>query len=316
LARVPAVSGIVTAFITKAARGGRLLCQSGIHDFPVSLRDFNSLYPFALSKLEIPTTEPIVWNSSMNLFSYRYYILEIDIISCNPNWFCPYLKPGIRVCDKIDIEGIAKYCGVKYRIIRGYVFSGAVVTCKRFIQELAEKKQKASGEERQQLKIALNSIYGKLLMKGHKTQKHKHITDPQHFQKYVAKHWHRVNKFDDKNHEVFINECLDTSFNYATVGVMVLLKSKRIVNELFIECQTKNINVLLSSTDSILIPTDKLDLLRHRTGNQMGMLHLETQSAEAIIVSATKYYLADSHYRSAGTQHKTIEDRNWLVNKP
>jgi hypothetical protein len=194
-----------------------------------------------------------------------------------------------------------------------------MITCKRFIQESAEKKQRASGEERQKLKIALNSIYGKLLMKGYKTKKHKYITDAQHFHKYVAQHWHRVNKYDDKKHEVYINECLDTSFNYATVGVMVLSMSKRIMNELFMECQTKNIDVLLSSTDSILVPTDQLDLLKHQIGNRLGDLHLETSSSEAIIVSATKYYLLDSHFRAAGTQHKTIEDTrditNWFMNQ-
>jgi hypothetical protein len=71
LRQVPAVSGVVKSFMTRAAHGGRLLERQGVYDFPVSLLDFNSLYPYALSRLEIPTGAPIVWDDSMNLFSYR-----------------------------------------------------------------------------------------------------------------------------------------------------------------------------------------------------------------------------------------------------
>jgi hypothetical protein len=319
LGSVPGVSGLVKSFITKAAHGGRLLEKPGTCDFPVSLLDFNSLYPFALSKLEIPTSAPTVWKDSMNLHSYRYYILDIEILSCRSCWMYPFIKTGRRVCDKIELEDITRYCGVKYKIIRGYVFGGPVITCNTFIEELAERKQKASGAERQQLKMALNSICGKLLRKGYKTRKHKHITDKSHFRKFIAKHWARLDRFDEEKREVFLNECLDSTFNFATVGVMVLSMSKRIMNELFTECQAKNIDVLLSNTDSILIPTDKLELLRHRIGPRLGQLHVETSSCEAVIVKANKYYLSPEHYRAAGTPHATIEAgdnvRQWFIDR-
>jgi hypothetical protein len=146
IAAVPAVSGVVKSFITKAAHGARLLCNSGRWNHGVSLPDFNSLYPFALSQLEIPTSAPTVWNDSMNLHSYRHYILDIDIISLKACPFYSYIKPGRRIADRFEIEDISRHCGDKYRITRGYVFCGPVVKVSQFIEELAAKKQSAVGD--------------------------------------------------------------------------------------------------------------------------------------------------------------------------
>jgi hypothetical protein len=108
-------------------------------------------------------------------------------------------------------------------------------------------------------------------------------------------------------------------FNFAQIGVMVLSMSKRVMNELFEECANKGIDVMLSHTDSILIPTDKVELLRSRIGPDLGQLHIETASQEAIVVRGNCYYLSDTHYRAAGVQHSKIEQtgsiRNWFVDQ-
>jgi hypothetical protein len=317
IAAVPAVSGVVKSFITKAAHGARLLCNPGRWNHGVSLLDFNSLCPFALSQLEIPTSAPTVWNDSMNLHSYRYYILDIDITSLKDCPFYSYIKPGRRIADRFEIEDISKYCGAKYRIIRGYVFGGPVVKVSQFIEELAAKKQSAVGDERDEYKKALNCIYGKCLAKGYKTEWRQYFDSTEEFQKYISKHWARVERFNARKREVWLDECLNNTFNYAQIGVMILSMSKRIMNELFVECQAKGIDVLLHNTDSILIPSDKVELLRHRIGSKLGQLHLEMAGDEAIIVRPNCYYISDNHYRAAGVPHAKIEAtgdiKKWFI---
>jgi hypothetical protein len=308
IAKVPALSGTPKAFITKAAHGGRVLCKSGRYQ-DLTLLDFNSLYPFVLSKLEIPTGNPVVWEPTMCLGSYTYWILEIDIISMSPtptgSMAYPYLKLGRRICDRFEIEDLVRYCGIEYSIVRGYVFGGQTVNCSKFITDLADKKQAASGEARIGYKNALNSIYGKCLFKGYKTEKHKYFQTLEAWQKYLVKNWQRVERFDAKKREVWLDRC---QFNYAQIGVMILSMSKRIMNELFAECYSKGIDVVLSNTDSILIPTDKVSLLNERIGPALGQLHIEAQGDEVIIVRGSCYYLNENHWRCAGIPHKIIRE--------
>jgi uncharacterized protein YecT (DUF1311 family) len=233
----------------------------------------------------------------------------------------PYLKLGRRICDRFEIEDLAHYCGMKYRVCRGYVFGGPLVNCSQFIAELAAKKQAAAArcqaanspeelrcaeEERNSYKKALNSIYGKCLFKGYKTEKRKYFHTYEAWQKYLKKNWHRVERFDPAEREIYLDRCLNDTFNYAQIGVMILSMSKRVMNELFAECYSKGIDVVLSHTDSILIPTDKVELLNKRIGPALGKLHIEAEGAEVIIVRGGCYYLNEDHWRCAGIPHRTI----------
>jgi hypothetical protein len=205
----------------------------------------------------------------MDLSNYCYWILDIDITDIQQHGTgYTELKLGRRVSDRFEIEDLVKYCGISYSMVRGYVFSGPTINVSQFIEDLAAKKQAAEpgSDERNAYKRALNSIYGKLLFKGYKTEKHRYFDSPQEFEKYVARHWSRVEKYDARKREIWLDQCLNLGFNFAQIGVMVLSMSKRVMNELFEECAGLGIPILLSHTDSILIPTDKVELLGNRIG--------------------------------------------------
>jgi hypothetical protein len=94
--------------------------------------------------------------------------------------------------------------------------------------------------------------------------------------------------------------------------------SKRIMNEIFNECNQLGIDVHYSATDSLLIDTDKVVLLQDRIGDGLGQLHVEA-SGDAIVIKQNLYYLNDNHYRCAGTPHKVVEEsgdiRQWFLNR-
>jgi hypothetical protein len=95
--------------------------------------------------------------------------------------------------------------------------------------------------------------------------------------------------------------------------------SKAMMYELFTECDALGIPVYLSNVDSILIPTSDVHKLKHRIGNEIGDLKVECSSDEAIVVRANCYYMSDSHYRSSGIPHKSIEQTGdvklWFLNR-
>jgi hypothetical protein len=132
LDEVPAVSGHVKAFISKAAHGGRGLQRPGRYS-NVSLLDANSLYPAALAQLELPTTDPLVWNESIDLSTANYYVVAIDITSFVPCWYYPMIAAGQRIVDKYELEDLVTHCHIRYTILRGYYFVGRTVNCRQYI---------------------------------------------------------------------------------------------------------------------------------------------------------------------------------------
>jgi hypothetical protein len=142
LIEVPAVSGHIKAFISKAAHGGRGLPRPGRYS-DVSLLDANSLYPAALAQLELPTTAPLVWNESIDLSTAAYYVVAIDITSFDPCWYYPMIANGPPIVDRYELEDLVTYCHIRCTILRGYYFTGRTVNCRSYIEDLYERKLEA-----------------------------------------------------------------------------------------------------------------------------------------------------------------------------
>jgi hypothetical protein len=144
---VPKLGGIPKAFISRAVKnhGGRTIAAPGIYQ-NVSLLDINSLYPAALAELRIPISKPSVWNCSVNLSEVVDFVADIDIIGiARPRPFYPKLHIGEMTCTKIELEDVIKYCGIRYRIIRGYYWVGPTIDVKEYIHRIYDKKNKACG---------------------------------------------------------------------------------------------------------------------------------------------------------------------------
>jgi hypothetical protein len=112
LQSVPAFGGIIKKFMSEAAHGGRgLIMKPGIYN-NVSLLDVNSLYPFELSGLQIPTSIPKVWTVGINPLECQYSIVRINITSHVFSWYYPMIKDGLRTVDKYELEDLIKYCKI------------------------------------------------------------------------------------------------------------------------------------------------------------------------------------------------------------
>jgi hypothetical protein len=166
------------------------------------------------------------------------------------------IKDGLRTVDKYELEVLIKYCQIEYDAICGYYFEGPTVNVSEYINELYEIKRDAvSDDSEKAAKRALNSSFGMSLKKGYGTRKLKRFANKTEFEQYILRRWGRVEKYDLKNLEVVLNQCLDDNFNHAVIGVMILSMSKRTMNKLFDECDSLGIKVFMSNVDSTSIPT-------------------------------------------------------------
>jgi hypothetical protein len=115
------VSGVVKSFIKQALHGARIWGVAGTYD-DLTILDINSLYPYAMTKVSVPYSAPQIWDTKTNLRRASYYIVEVVIDAIQPHPFYKFLPAiGSTQCyDKVDLEEMSKYCGMKYTVVRGY----------------------------------------------------------------------------------------------------------------------------------------------------------------------------------------------------
>jgi hypothetical protein len=307
LSDVVAVGGVIKAFISKAIRGGRVLYRHGTHDNS-TLIDINSLYPDALTKIVLPKGEPTLWTSDVDLENVAFYVVEIDITKINRDrWFYNKLRTGRHILDKYYIEDLVKYCNIEYSVLRGYIWVQGVEdrAAKDYITKLYAKKQDSSGSQRDIYKKMLCSLCGSTMVRGYDTVKRKMFHTDEQFRKYIHRNHSRVIRIENDGRIVYLSKGIDDRFNHCHVGCAILSMSKRIMNEIFDHCDTQGVDVYYSATDSLLIPSNKIDVLTDRIGPELGQLHIET-SGSAVIVRSGLYYLNDNHYRCSGISHEKV----------
>jgi hypothetical protein len=314
LEKAVAIGGLVKAFVSKAIHGGRILYKRGAYQ-DVTLLDTNSLHSAALRELVIPIGAPEIITSDTDLDNVCYYVAKINVASISRSRsFMPFAQLGECILDKYSIEDLVTYCGAEYEVITGYCWKDGSVDHLQFIDELFAKKAEG-GVDRDLYKKILNSLCGYTMRRGYETNKTKQFKTEDEYEHYIARNHSRIVKSDSKKRECTISKGVDDRFNYCHLGVAILSMAKRIMNRLLDECDSLGIDVYLSNTDSALIPTSRVNDLSHLIGTNLGQLHIETRSNDAIIINGTQYYLHDQHFRSAGIKHSTIEEtgdvRGW-----
>jgi hypothetical protein len=172
------IGGIVKSFCTKAARGARNFATRGRYQQLVLL-DVSSLYPTAMSRLEMATGEPNIWNADVDLMKTSQFVVKIDIFNIGkPNWMYPYLTCGYRFVDNIELEDLVRYCKIEYRIASGYYWLDSDDSNREYIKNLFEQRLNAiTQEEKTKIKAKMNVIYGKALRKSFKTSKRRRFGD-------------------------------------------------------------------------------------------------------------------------------------------
>ena len=162
----------------------------------------------------------------------------------------------VMYVDHIGLEDLIKYQGAEVRIVRGYYYDGKRdYTIRETIQRLFEMRLKYKKEEnplQEVIKLILNSVYGKTILKPIETKiKFIHASDAD---KYLRKNYNSIVEIETlSNSDMTVVKSLKPivrHYNFCPLGVNILSMSKRIMNEVFTTAEDAGIHVFYQDTDS------------------------------------------------------------------
>lgn len=267
--------------------------------------DANSLYPTAMFKMKgyykghpVNIEQERLTGSTEEVYKWLEtqtgYFVEIEVLKVNkhrPNAIYPMRIEGKNVYDDslwvggkfivsdVALNDLMKFHKIEYKILRGVYFnSGVNSNIKKLIDKIynLRLKYKKEGNPLQQtLKLMMNSIFGKKIMKEQKTKTR------------LFKGWDKTLKFaikehmnlqevtaltTNKNHEqdpntiyrVEMYNSISQHTNYAHIGSVILDMSKRIMNEVMQLADDEGIMVVYTDTDSMHLPAHELETLAEK----------------------------------------------------
>ena len=223
----------------------------------------------------------------------RHFPLIVYNPEFNNNSKEDYERSCNRCCkmyvDHITYQDLIKYQGCIIKPIRGYYYDGKRdIKIREVIRTLFQLRlrYKCEGNPLQEvIKLLLNSIYGKTILKPINT-KYKFIRNNE-LPKYINNRYNYIEEISKE--EASRTFCLakelkpyNKHFTFVPLGVNILSMSKRIMNELI--CTAEDINIIpyYQDTDSIHIHKDDLDKLateykkrfkRDLIGKDLGQFH-------------------------------------------
>ena len=219
----------------------------------------------------------------------------------------------VMYVNHITFEDLIRFQGCEMEILRGYYYnSRRDLTIRKEIQKLFNLRlqyKKEGNPLQETIKLILNSIYGKTILKPIDSE-HKFINN-RDLPKYLCKNYtaiidttelHNCNKTIVKKYKAIVRH-----FNFAPLGVDVLAMSKRIMNEVFCLAEDNNIRVFYQDTDSGHYYADDIPKLqqlfkvkygRELIGKSLGQFHsdfaevdkgYESQAISSIFVGKKTY---------------------------
>jgi hypothetical protein len=295
-------------FISKCISGGRTMtCDNHKIIVEVPIQDFDavSLYPSAMSIMPgIPRGLPKVitsWEAIKDTASD--YFIEINITKVGKSYHFPLIFKtidGSKVflnlpennfhVDKRGLMDLIEFCEIEYDFIRGYYFDeGHNTLINEFIVKLfnLRKEYKKVGNPLENtIKLLLNSIYGKSILKPTETKTQ--VIKKEKFDDWIIQHYNfikEINESADCKH-IFAKmiKPINKHFNVPHFGVSVLSYSKHIMNEVMCLAESMKIPVYYQDTDSMHIQAQdvselsqvfKLKYGRELIGSNMGQFHCD-----------------------------------------
>ncbi|MDR1819328.1 MAG: DNA polymerase [Methanobrevibacter sp.] len=263
-------------FIMRCVSGGRcMLCNNQKNIITGKIQDFDavSLYPSAMAVMEgVPKGIPKII-TEFNPMKYSNYFIEIKIQNIDDIYGFPLVFKKLKnkkvfinettdhfyVDKRSLLDLIEFYPNFKYEFIRGYYFNdGFNTSINSFIRELFElrktyKQQKNPLEST--IKLLLNSIYGKSILKPIPT---KIISKPKkELDHYIILHQNEIVEINtnDKLKMAYIKlkESINDHYNLPQFGVCVLSQSKHLMNRVMCLAENNKIPIFYQDTDSMHI---------------------------------------------------------------
>ena len=290
---VYALAGKPQDFISKCVSGGRTMCANNEKQLiEARIQDFDavSLYPSAMSIMPgIPLGKPKVITDLRRetIMTYDEFYIEINITKIKAKGVDKYRFPlvftnidGTKIfedktinnfyIDKRGLMDLEYFYDIEYDILRGYYFNEGFNTkindLIRILFDLRAKYKKEGNPLQETIKLLLNSIYGKSILKPIKTDTK--IIDPNKLEHFINLNYNFIKEIHEipgnkkvKAYAKMIKP-INHHFNVPQFGVGVLSWSKHIMNEVMCLADQKGLEVYYQDTDSLHIKEEDVAKLQ------------------------------------------------------
>jgi hypothetical protein len=289
------VKGNLRAYIGKAVYGGRVCVnkkyKKKIINGKISDYDGVSLYPSAINRLcremgGLPTGKAKRLENLEDWNNKVYCVLTVKILKVNKEQQMPFIAHKTKdsiiytnlapeeeiIIDSTTLQDYIKFHKIEYKILDGVYWDGKTnPKISETVRELFKDRLRYKTNKpalANILKLMLNSLYGKTIMKKTKTKKsivpaeirtyNKEtktwtIENNHLFDNYIYNNFNTIKsyrKMNNRNYEVE-TICSDNTYNRAHIGCSILSTSKRIMNEVFDIANTNNYPIYYTDTDSL-----------------------------------------------------------------
>ena len=202
-------------------------------------------------------------------------------------------EPCTMYVDHITLIDLIKYQEIKFKFIRGYYWDGKrdfrIRDCIRNLFELRLKYKAEKNPIQEIIKLIMNSVYGKTILKpiDYKIV-FKSTADSA---KYVSKNYNTIESMEHLYGSNLVKfkklKPINDHFNFCMFGVNILSMSKRIMNEVMCLAEDLNIHIYYQDTDSMHLQQRDLRTLqdefqkkygRELVGKSLGQFHSDFAS--------------------------------------
>ena len=287
---VYALAGKPQDFISRCVSGGRTMCANNEKQLiEARIQDFDavSLYPSAMSIMPgIPLGKPKIITdlSRDNIMKYDDFYVEININRIQAKGVKEYRFSlvfqnidGTKIfkdepikhfyIDKRGLMDLEQFYDIEYDVIRGYYynegFNNKINQLIKILFDLRAKYKKEKNPVQQTVKLLMNSIYGKSILKPIKTDTK--IISPERLTHFVNLNYNfikEIHEMNGKNAYAKLIKPIDKHFNVPQFGVSVLSWSKHIMNEVMCLADQKGLQVYYQDTDSLHIKEEDVPKLQ------------------------------------------------------
>ena len=274
------LSGKPQNFIQRCVNGGRTMTRRNEKVIITGkLQDFDavSLYPSAMSIMTgVPKGIPkVIENLSIeNVMKYDDFHIEIDIkkLSAKSDYgnydfglvwkinengskiYCNETTSSFYI-DKRGLLDLIEFYDIEFEIKRGYYwnegFNNKINTFITKLFNLRAEYKKAKNPLEKTIKLLLNSIYGKSILKPIDTEI-KSIPNYQ-MDKFIIRNYNYIQSVEgnEKRSYVRMIKPINKHFNLPQFGVSVLSWSKHLMNRVMCTAEQNNIKIYYQDTDSM-----------------------------------------------------------------
>jgi hypothetical protein len=159
--------------------------------------------------------------------------------------------------DHITLVDLLEFPKIKCTVLRGYIYTGKrdilVRQANQNLFELRLKYKKENNPTQELIKLNLNSMYGKTILKP--IDKKIKLISKEDSERYIYINYNSIDKFEEIFNSKFVKvdeyKNINKHFNLVHFCVNILSMTKRIMNEVFCLAEDNLLHMYYQDTDSV-----------------------------------------------------------------